>query len=296
METPLQTQILDYPNYKTLMKYDIINSKEDFMHYCKVHMEEYKDENGDYIPLYLIVTKKGIHLSILDIKQSPDKLKDNPLYLSVDYNRISIYKLVVKADENNKLFLNYFDENYSKKYNKTITFISHRDSLCMHHLIRKFYIFNWQKIFETTILLTFTKLVYNRHFVVIKYNRFGSKQERTLLLTNALIFNIEHSFHKKNLDFKKKECKWSDSIKAIKKIVLFKTKECELILYMIKAINSAEVMSNLPTNVGPDLLKFKERREFEFYSVDEKNDFIAIIRMNYYKLTKKYVDIEMVDK
>ena len=65
--------------------------------------------------------------------------------------------------------------------------------------------------------------------------------------------------------------------------------ENKLKIYLDKIINNAEVIDFLGNT---KFLKFKEERNFEFYSVDERNDFVGLMRRNYYMLTNKFIKID----
>ena len=45
-----------------------------------------------------------------------------------------------------------------------------------------------------------------------------------------------------------------------------------------------------------NFMKFKPSREFQFYNPTERNSFLALLRKNFYALTKTYLKIELKDK
>ncbi len=66
------------------------------------------------------------------------------------------------------------------------------DSYLVHHIIKKYFILFWQKIFEETVLFSIPNQIYNYHFHIKKLNRWGKFQERSLLMTNKVIRIIYH--------------------------------------------------------------------------------------------------------
>ena len=65
--------------------------------------------------------------------------------------------------------------------------------------------------------------------------------------------------------------------------------ENKLKIDLDKIINNADVIDFLGET---KYLKFKQERNFEFYSVDERNDFVGLMRRNFFMLTNKFIKID----
>ena len=252
---------------------------------------EYDDDSDEQITGYLFIFQDKIILTTTQIENLKRSLKKNPVLYSIKFSQFCVFRLIMHDTSQNELYLQFYDKTFSFKKDLMLKFLITRDSFCVHHFIKKYFILQWQIIFESTIILNYKKLIYNRHYILLKYNRYGKCQERILLVTNGLLLNIKQDFKKNGLQFYIKNVQWAIGIKAIKKIVLMiDTKsENKLKIYLDKIINNAEVIEFLGDT---KFLKFKEERNFEFYSVDERNDFVGLMRRNYYMLTHKFINID----
>ena len=284
-----------FPIFEIFKKYTDLKNDQDFKHHTKIKILKKKvneDDDDEEEPLFsfIFVFNDRIILTKDTIENISESSNNNPIMNMIEYNKICIYKLIVNDDTvKNEMYIQYYNNDYSKKEDLNFQFVFHKDSFCIHHFIKKYYILKWQEIFESTILKDLKNLIYNRHFILIKYNRWGAKQERTLLITNFLILNIKHNFQKERVIFNPKNIQWADSIKAIQKIVVVKNQEKQLKVYMNKIVNQAEII--LHTN-DTKYVKYKECREYEFFSTDERNEFIAIMRKNYFDINKEYLKME----
>ena len=249
------------------------------------------DENEECQTGYVFIFQDKIILTTNQIENLKKSLKKNPVLFSIKFSQFCIYRLIINDISQNELYLQFYNDIFTEKKDLMLKFLVTRDSFCVHHYIKKYFILQWQIIFESTIILDYKKLIYNRHYILLKYNRYGKCQERTLLVTNGLLINIKHDFKKHGLNFSIKNIKWAIGIKAIKKMIIMieSKKENKLKLYLDKIISNAEVIEYLGNT---KFLKFKEERNFEFYSVDERNDFVGIMRRNYYLLTQKFINID----
>ena len=249
------------------------------------------DENEECQTGYVFIFQDKIILTNNQIENLKKSLKKNPVLFSIKFSQFCIYRLIINDISQNELYLQFYNDIFTEKKDLMLKFLVTRDSFCVHHYIKKYFILQWQIIFESTVILDYKKLIYNRHYILLKYNRYGKCQERTLLVTNGLLINIKHDFKKHGLNFSIKNIKWAIGIKAIKKMIIMieSKKENKLKLYLDKIINNAEVIEYLGNT---KFLKFKEERSFEFYSVDERNDFVGIMRRNYYLLTQKFINID----
>ena len=249
------------------------------------------DENEECQTGYVFIFQDKIILTTNQIENLKKSLKKNPVLFSIKFSQFCIYRLIINDISQNELYLQFYNDTFTEKKDLMLKFLVTRDSFCVHHYIKKYFILQWQIIFESTVILDYKKLIYNRHYILLKYNRYGKCQERTLLVTNGLLINIKHDFKKHGLNFSIKNIKWAIGIKAIKKMIIMieSKKENKLKLYLDKIINNAEVIEYLGNT---KFLKFKEERSFEFYSVDERNDFVGIMRRNYYLLTQKFINID----
>lgn len=251
----------------------------------------FEDDSEENITGYLFIFQDKIILTNTQIENLKKSLKKNPVLYSIKFSQFCIFRLIIHDTSQNELYVQFYDKTFSFKKDLMLKFLITRDSFCVHHFIKKYFILQWQIIFENTIILDYKKLIYNRHYILLKYNKYGKCQERTLLVTNGLLLNIKHDFKKIGLQFSTKNIQWAIGIKAIKKIIIMiETKnENKLKIYLDKIINNAEVIDFLGNT---KFLKFKEERNFEFYSVDERNDFVGLMRRNYYMLTNKFIKID----
>ena len=276
--------ILDISNeiYEEDLSYNKNDKENDF---------DYEDESEEFLTGYLFIFQNKIILTNNQIENLKKSLKRNPVLYSIKFSQFCIFRLIIHDTSQNELYLQFYDQSFSFKKDLMLKFLITRDSFCVHHFIKKYFILQWQIIFEYTIILNYKKLIYNRHFILLKYNKYGKCQERILLVTNGLLLNIKHDFKKYGLQFSIKNIQWAIGIKAIKKIELMieTNKENKLKIYVDKIVNNAEVIEFLGET---KFLKFKEERNFEFYSYDERNDFVGLMRRNYYLLTNKFIKLD----
>ena len=308
--------IQENEEYKLCSKIRIDSSKKNFINYIKnsnliknanldisneIFEEDLKNKNNqilsdfddsdEIITGYLFIFQTKIILTNNQIENLKKSLKKNPVLYSIEFSQFCIFRLIIHDTSPNELYLQFYDKTFSFKKDLMLKFLLTRDSFCVHHFIKKYFILQWQIIFESTIILNYKKLIYNRHYILLKYNKYGKCQERTLLVTNGLLLNIKHDFKKNGLHFSLKNIQWAIGIKAIKKIVIMieSKNENKLKIYLDKIINNAEVIEFLGET---KFLKFKQERNFEFYSVDERNDFVGLMRRNYFLLTNKFIKID----
>ena len=308
--------IQENEEYKLCSKIRIDSSKKNFINYIKnsnliknanldisneIFEEDLKNKNNqilsdfddsdEIITGYLFIFQTKIILTNNQIENLKKSLKKNPVLYSIKFSQFCIFRLIIHDTSPNELYLQFYDKTFSFKKDLMLKFLLTRDSFCVHHFIKKYFILQWQIIFESTIILNYKKLIYNRHYILLKYNKYGKCQERTLLVTNGLLLNIKHDFKKNGLHFSLKNIQWAIGIKAIKKIVIMieSKSENKLKIYLDKIINNAEVIEFLGET---KFLKFKQERNFEFYSVDERNDFVGLMRRNYFLLTNKFIKID----
>lgn len=319
----LKSQV-KFPLYDKLKKVAHLNIDEQFKHHTKVKIivkdkEEEKDkdynlnnENEDNdietIPAFIFVFADKIIITHDWIEKidNPNNLisvpKESPLIHTIDYSHFCVFNLIVNESRPNRMTIMYYDSSFNNKLMINFKFIFLKDSYCVHHFIKKYYVLTWQRLFESTILTDYSKLIYNKHFILIKYNRWKKRQERLLLITNALIFNLGHNLAKDQLDFKTKTIKWADPIIAIKIIKVDDGKGKELQLLMNEVYTKSATIDALGHT---KFMKFKAIREFEFFSNEERNEFISLLRKNYYDIkyaTSKarnpdemYVPVEVIN-
>ena len=280
-------------NSKSNQNSDISNEifEEDSSNNNNKNDHDYEDESEEKLTGYLFIFQDKIILTNNQIDNLKKSLKKNPVLYSIKFSQFTIFRLIINDTSINELYLQFYDKTFSFKKDLMLKFLKTRDSFCVHHFIKKYFILQWQIIFESTIILNYKKLIYNRHYILLKYNKYGKCQERTLLVTNGLLLNIKHDLKKSGLQFSIKNVQWAIGIKAIKKIVLMieSKSENKLKIDLDKIINNAEVIDFLGET---KYLKFKQERNFEFYSVDERNDFVGLMRRNYYMLTNKFIKID----
>lgn len=254
----------------------------------KIKIKEQSEETEENRFHFLFVLNDRILISTEKIDKI-DKIQenvtttnvDNPIIKNICFSHVCIYKLLVHDQDKNEMRLQYYSDDFSQKYDLNFIFLFHKDSFCAHHFIKKYYILTWQRIFESTILKNLEALIYNRHFILNKFGYWNRKQERTLLITNHLIFNIEHSYTKNKTNFSANNVKWADSIKAITKIVIDKNNKNKLSMHMKSVKNKTHVLEITKKDT---YLKHKNKRDYEFYSDEEQTEFLAIIRKNYFDL------------
>ena len=280
-------------NNKNNQTLDISNEifEEDSSNNNNLNNLDYDDESEEKLSGYLFIFQDKIILTNNQIDNLKKSLKKNPVLYSIKFSQFTIFRLIIHDTSLNELYVQFYDKTFSFKKDLMLKFLKTRDSFCVHHFIKKYFILQWQIIFESTIILNYKKLIYNRHYILLKYNKYGKCQERTLLVTNGLLLNIKHDLKKNGLQFSIKNVQWAIGIKAIKKIVLMieSKNENKLKLDLDKIINNAEVIDFLGET---KYLKFKQERNFEFYSVDERNDFVGLMRRNYFMLTNKFIKID----
>lgn len=286
------TSQIKFPTMQIFKKY-IKNFDEniEFKHHTKIKIIKKGSEEDEPEYAYLFVFNDRIIQTKDSIDDTKESLHNNPIQNVIEFSHIRIYKLIVHDTKNNEMFLHYYSDDFSKKIDLSFQFTFHKDSYCIHHFIKKYFILTWQMIFESTILKDFKKLIYNRHFILIKRNRWGKQQERILLITNGLIFNLKHYIQKEGIKINPKSIQWTDSIKACEKIGVLEGKEKELRLYMNQVKNNAGIIECMENT---KFMKYKSVRDFEFFSIDERNEFIAIMRRNYLILTNNYLIIESI--
>ena len=250
----------------------------------KQKIEKEKNKNPETI--------KKPEKNIETLKKEKEEIKRTN-FLIIEYSHFFNFNLIYKQDDVLGINFEYYDNDFIKRKKLTLLFDYEKDTYISHHFIKKYKILEWQRIFETTILNDFPKLIYNSHFVVIKINRWEARQERTLIITNALLMNLKHDFKKEGLNFKIKNVQWADSIAAISKLELFKNKENIIVVYIEKVKNNAQIIDYMGSN---NLMKYKSNREFEFYNSFERNAFLGLLRKNYFDLTNVCLKIELKEK
>ena len=253
----------------------------------KEKMEKEKKSNEEIM--------KKIEKNIETLKKEKEEIK-KANFLIIEYsNFFNFYLIYQNNDYDNVLGINfeYYDNDFIKRKKLCLLFDYEKDTYLSHHFIKKYYILEWQRLFETTILNDYTTLIYNSHFVVMKINKRDAKQERILLITNALFFNLKHDFRKEGLNFITKNIQWADSIAAISKLELYKSKDNVIILYIEKIKNTAQIIDYIKSN---NFIKYKKSREFEFHNSNERNACLALLRKNYFDLTKVCLKIELNEK
>ncbi len=291
-----------------LLKYKAIEEHEEFIFHMKIKLSYYNDNNNNNkdinfnIEYYLFIFTDKIIITKTNFNENIENF--NPILLKIFYLQfISIY-LIPKETEN-ELKIEFHNLNFQNNNEIHMKFLSISDGYFINHFIKKNSIIEFQKIFENSILLKYKKLIYNKHFELIKYNRKNEPQKRIILITNGLIFNIKHDFliekninnenkinneyFIKKLNLNKKQIQWVLAIQAIEKIVILEKEKNEIKIYSNKIKNNAGIIEFMNET---KYKKFKEMRDFEFYNKNTRNEFLFLIRKNYYDLTKKYLIIE----
>ena len=297
-----------------LIENKVIEEYEEFIFHSKIKISYFNNNNNnnninfniDYylfiFPDKVIITKTEINNNNNSIKNS----KNNPILLIIFYLQfISVH--LISNSETNELYIEFHSLNFQNNNEIHLKFLTIPDGYFFNYFIKKNYIIEFQKVFESTILLPYKKLIYNKHFELIKYNRKNEPQKRIILITNGLIFNIKYDFlvdknmnennnnninyeyFLKKLNLNKKQIKWVTAIQAIEKIVIVDKEKNEIKFYSNKIKNNAGIIEFMNET---KYKKFKEMRDFEFYKKSTRNEFLALIRKNYYDLTKKYLILE----
>ena len=286
-----------------LLKYKAIEEHEEFIFHMKIKLSFYNDNNNNKdinfnIEYYLFIFTDKIIITKTNFNEN------NPILLKIFYLQfISVY--LISKETENELKIEFHNLNFQNNIEIHLKFLLISDGYFINHFIKKNYIFEFQKIFENSILLKYKKLIYNKHFELIKYNRKNEPQKRIILITNGLIFNIKHDFliekninnenkinneyFIKKLNLNKKQIQWVLAIQAIEKIVILEKEKNEIKIYSNKIKNNAGIIEFMNET---KYKKFKEMRDFEFYNKNTRNEFLFLIRKNYYDLTKKYLIIE----
>lgn len=289
-----------------LLKYKAIEEHEEIIFHMKIKLSYYNDNNNKdinfNIEYYLFIFPDKIIITKTLLNENNNF---NPILLKIFYLQFISINLISKETTENELNIEFHSLNFQNNNEIHMKFLSISDGYFINHFIKKNYIIEFQKIFESTILLNYKKLIYNRHFELIKYNRKNDPQKRIILITNGLIFNIKYDFliekninennkinneyFIKKLNLNKKQIQWAVAIQAIEKIVIAEKEKNEIKIYSNKIKNNAGIIEFMNDT---KYKKFKEMRDFEFYNKNTRNEFLFLIRKNYYDLTKKYLIIE----
>ena len=290
-----------------LLKYNAIEEHEEIIFHMKIKLSYYNDNNNNKdinfnIEYYLFIFPDKIIITKTLLNENNNF---NPILLKIFYLQFISINLISKETTENELNIEFHSLNFQNNNEIHMKFLSISDGYFINHFIKKNYIIEFQKVFESTILLNYKKLIYNRHFELIKYNRKNDPQKRIILITNGLIFNIKYDFlieknvnennkinneyFIKKLNLNKKQIKWAVAIQAIEKIVIAEKEKNEIKIYSNKIKNNAGIIEFMNDT---KYKKFKEMRDFEFYNKNTRNEFLFLIRKNYYDLTKKYLIIE----
>ena len=290
-----------------LLKYNAIEEHEEIIFHMKIKLSYYNDNNNNKdinfnIEYYLFIFPDKIIITKTLLNENNNF---NPILLKIFYLQFISINLISKETTENELNIEFHSLNFQNNNEIHMKFLSISDGYFINHFIKKNYIIEFQKVFESTILLNYKKLIYNRHFELIKYNRKNDPQKRIILITNGLIFNIKYDFliekninennkinneyFIKKLNLNKKQIKWAVAIQAIEKILIAEKEKNEIKIYSNKIKNNAGIIEFMNDT---KYKKFKEMRDFEFYNKNTRNEFLFLIRKNYYDLTKKYLIIE----
>ena len=289
-----------------LLKYNAIEEHEEIIFHMKIKLSYYNDNNNKdinfNIEYYLFIFPDKIIITKTLLNENNNF---NPILLKIFYLQFISINLISKETTENELNIEFHSLNFQNNNEIHMKFLSISDGYFINHFIKKNYIIEFQKVFESTILLNYKKLIYNRHFELIKYNRKNDPQKRIILITNGLIFNIKYDFliekninennkinneyFIKKLNLNKKQIKWVTAIQAIEKILIAEKEKNEIKIYSNKIKNNAGIIEFMNDT---KYKKFKEMRDFEFYNKNTRNEFLFLIRKNYYDLTKKYLIIE----
>jgi hypothetical protein len=180
------------------------NNINDYIFHTKIFLE-YDDENA-----FIFIFKNSIvftHLSLDDSMSispiSPSKenitnneknqtANPNPIIYIIKFSHVYYYELQVNENDGNHVIIQFFENDYIKKSEIKLKFSFLKDSYFIHHFIKKYYILFWQKLFEESVLLENKTQIYNYHFFVKKLNRWGSLQDRILLITNRVKLSLKY--------------------------------------------------------------------------------------------------------
>ena len=305
-----------------LIKNKVIEDYEEFIFHSKIKISYFNNNNNNnnnfkdinfnndyYLFIFTdkIIITKTIFNEINNNNNNINNSKNNSILFIIFYLQFISVNLISNSETSNELFIEFHSLNFQNNNEIHIKFLTISDGYFFNHFIKKNYIIEFQKVFESTILLSYKKLIYNKHFELIKYNRKNEPQKRIILITNGLIFNIKHDFlvdknmnennnnninyeyFMKKLNLNKKQIKWVTAIQAIEKIVIVDKEKNEIKFYSNKIKNNAGIIEFMNET---KYKKFKEMRDFEFYKKSTRNEFLALIRKNYYDLTKKYLILE----
>ena len=89
-------------------------------------------------------------------------------FLIIEYS--NFYLIYQNNDYGNVLGIKYkyYDNDFIKRKKLYLLFDYEKDTYISHHFIKKYYILEWQRLFETTILNDYPKLIYYSHFILNK--------------------------------------------------------------------------------------------------------------------------------
>lgn len=86
------------------------------------------------------------------------------------------------------------------------------------------------------------------------------------------------------------DVKWSDSILAVECIKVDNNNPCEIKIYYNEKTNKEENKKEKSKKI-----KSKSEREFIFLNKKNKEYFLFLIRNNYFKLTKNFLKVDVIE-
>lgn len=172
---------LKYPTPTQHILKMLSENEDEYIYHTQLFLE-YDNENA-----FIFILKKCIvftHLLPEDISSLGCE-SDLILYI-IKFSQIYCFELDVNEIDGNHILLQFYDNDYSKKSELKLKFSFLKDSYFVHHFIKKCFISYWQRVFEESVISEYTTQIYHYHFFVKKLNRWGTMQDRILMITNKV--------------------------------------------------------------------------------------------------------------
>ena len=152
---------------------------DDYLIHSKIFLEYDNSE------AFIILLKECILLSF-EILEEKKIIVDNPIISIILFTQLYNFDLTINPGDLNSIILLYFDNTLENKVESKLNFNFSKDSILVHHFIKKYYILNWQKTYEEIILKDYLDEIYQYHFYIKKINSRGKSQDRILMLSNKV--------------------------------------------------------------------------------------------------------------
>ena len=128
--------------------------------------------------------------------------------------------------------------------------------------------------------------IYQRHFFLIKKNRFGKFDERFLMVSNKWLYNLKFSFHPTEIQ----EFIWAVPLQALLRIVIYI--KSPRVASIIVDPAKQRFMSDVVHTGSKTLQKIKTSYKFVLRDPDTCIDFCYLLRLVHARLTGRVLPVE----